>query len=124
MQLVTYALETLYEEAAKFSAQWAAENGVAAAAADVESAAAAAGGKQGASGSNATQQDPPPAAAAAAAPSPVVASLYELMARQVMRQWSSRQLLASGLMTDFLLEELYAAAGKVRRCAAALDAPA
>jgi hypothetical protein len=42
-------------------------------------------------------------------------SLYELMAPQVMQQWSSRQLLASGLLPDFLLEELYAAAGKVRR---------
>lgn len=151
-ELVTYALEALYEEAEKFSAQWAAENGVAAAAADMApaggssaggnsnlvtaasapnneasssraaagssaaAAAAAADGKRGASGSNATQQDPPPAAAAAAAaPSPVVASLYELMARQVMQQWSSRQLLASGLMTDFLLEELYAAAGKSSR---------
>jgi hypothetical protein len=44
----------------------------------------------------------------------VVPSLFELMAQQVMQQWSSRELLASGVMTDFMLEELYASAGKVR----------
>jgi hypothetical protein len=133
VQLVTYALEALHEEAAKFSEQWAAENGVAAAAAGSAaegshaqefaaaaaahntagtSSAAAAAGDCGASQGTATQHNSQSTAAAAAGG---VRSLFDLMARQVMQQWSSRQLLASGL-PELLVEELYAATGKVRRC--------
>jgi hypothetical protein len=137
--LVTYALEALYEEAAKFSAQWAAENGVTAAAAVTDNgvnssaapastaanaaqtgpstsnaAAVSSSAAGGIPGSQNVNQEAPPAAAAGAA----VPSLFELMAQQVMQQWTSRELLASGVMTDFLLEELYASAGKVSGCAA------
>lgn len=107
----------LYDEALAFGTKWAAEHGTATAA----SAAAAGAGIS----STSPVADTQPASGgdsntAQGEGSAVFPSLYALMSQHVVVQWTSRQLLASGL-PDILLEDLYATVGKVMQLHTAVD---